>query len=174
LCKLEPFEINKGCRRKVLRKVYFDVSEDNSCYSVFVKGAEAVPAGTTVYSMSVKHNCEEYENIAEQLDIYFIFDDDIPKVNFYTVPRVDIFAVSSAGGFLGTIGTITDIEGSSKICYINKNRKCFTIAENLKELLVSPDWKENMKPAEEIWMFNTLGEAKENLEFIECRGYHEK
>ncbi len=157
-----------------MRKVYFDVSEDNSCYSVFVKGAETVPAGTTVYSMSDKHKCEEYENIAEQLDIYFIFDDDIPKVNFYTVPRVDIFAVSSAGGFLGTIGALTDIEGSSKICYINKNRNCFTIAESLKELLALPDWKENMKQNEEVQIFNSIDEVKKNLEFIECRGCHEK
>lgn len=157
-----------------MRKVYFDVSGDNSCYSVFVKDAEAVPAGTTVYSMSVKHKCEEYKKIAEQFDIKFIFDDNVPLIDFYTVPRVDIFAVNSEDGFLGTVGSITDIEGSSKICYINKNRKCFTVAESLKELLTCPDWKESMKPDEELRIFNSLDEAKKNLEFIECRGYHEK
>lgn len=157
-----------------MRKVYFDVSGDNSCSSVIVKGAEAVPAGATVYSMSVKHKCEEYKKIAEQLDINFIFDDNVPEVNFYIVPRVDIFAVNSEDGFLGTVGALTDIEGSAKICYINKNRNCFTVAENLRELLARTGWKENMKPDEEIQIFNSLDEAKKNLEFIECRGCHEK
>lgn len=157
-----------------MRKVYFDVSGADSCFSVFVRDAEVVPAGPTIYSMSVKHKCEEYERVAEQFDIKFIFDDNVPVVKFYTVPRVDIFAVSSDGGFLGTVGEVTDIEGSAKICYINKNRKCFTVAASLKELLANPDWKAYIKLNEEVLIFDSLDEAKKNLEFIECRGQYEK
>lgn len=157
-----------------MRKVYFDMSGADSCFSIFVREVEAVPAGTVIYSMSVKHKCEEYERIAEQFDIKFIFDDNVPEVKFYTVPRVDIFAVSSEGGFLGTTGGPVDIETEASVCYINSKKECFTVAGSLKELLVNPDWKVNMKRNQEVLIFDSLDEAKQNLEFIECRGQHEK
>lgn len=51
--------------------------------------------GTTLYPMSVKDKNTEYQRYADTYDLKFIFDDDIPQIDFYTVPRVDIFAKDS-------------------------------------------------------------------------------
>ena len=40
------------------------------------------------------------------------------NVDFYAVPRVDIMAVDSRGGYIGTVGGLTDIESEFPICYI--------------------------------------------------------
>ncbi|MED9904656.1 MAG: hypothetical protein UFG06_10800 [Lachnospiraceae bacterium] len=47
-----------------MKKLFSDMV-DNSCTSVFVKGAEIIPAGSTVYVMSAKERNAEYEIIAE-------------------------------------------------------------------------------------------------------------
>ena len=79
-----------------MRKVYLDTTQADMCNSVYVNDAEVVLAGASVNAMSVKHKNSEYQKFAEEYDIHFIFADDVPKVDFYTVPMVDIFAVDRA------------------------------------------------------------------------------
>jgi hypothetical protein len=69
-----------------MRKVYLDKTEINNYIGVFVKDAEVIPTGTTIYYMSTKYKNEEYQKYADNYDIHFIFDDDIPTLSFYTVP----------------------------------------------------------------------------------------
>lgn len=148
-----------------MRKVYLDMTEAN-CTSVFVKDAKVIPAGTTVYSMQVKDKNEEYQRFAAEYDIHFIFDDNIPKPDFYTIPYVDIMAVDSCGGYIGTIGEMSGPESDAPICYINKNRSCFLLAENFKELTENPEsWKTRLKPYDEIEFFRSKAEAREKYEF---------
>ena len=85
---------------------------------------------------------ENYQQYADEYDIHFIFDDNIPKLSFYTVPQVDVFATDSEGGLIVLVGSITDLESNSPICYINKNKKCFLIANDFKNFLERTDnWK---------------------------------
>lgn len=42
---------------------------------------------------------DTYTMLADLYDIRFIFESNIPIVNFYTVPRIDIFATDSNNGY---------------------------------------------------------------------------
>lgn len=152
------------------RKLYLDVTEQG-CTSVWMKDTEIIPAGTTVYSMSVKHKNEEYERFAKEYDIHFIFNDNIPVIDFYTIPRVDIFAIDSAGGYIGTIGGMTGLEGDAAICYIDMKRKCYLIAENSTEFLQNvSNWNNRLMPYEKIKFYISKTEAEKENIFIDVSG----
>ena len=119
-----------------MRKVYLNKTGTNDCISVFVQDAEVLSAGTTIHSMSLRDKNEEYQRYADDYDIHFIFDDDIPAPAFYTVPQVDIMAKDSKGGFIGTVGQQSDLESDAPICYINNQQECFLIAKTGKEFIM--------------------------------------
>ena len=93
-----------------MRKVYLDRTQMKTCTGIFLKDAEVILTGTTVYAMPVKDKNEEYQRFAKEYDIHFIFEDDVPAVDFYTVPMVEIFALDSAGGYIGSVGQPADLE----------------------------------------------------------------
>ena len=148
------------------KKVYLDAIEAG-CTSVWMKDTEIIQAGTTVYSMSVKHKNEEYERFAKEYDIHFIFEDNIPVIDFYTIPRVDIFATDSNGGYVGTVGKTTDLESDAPICYIDKNKSCYLITEKGTEFLKSvSSWRENLITYEEIEFYNSKEDAMQEKAFL--------
>lgn len=143
-----------------MKKLYYDKTENTDCVSIFVKDAEVIPAGTTVSSMSIKNKNKEYQKFSEEYDINFIFDDNIPEIDFYAVPQVDVFAFDSKGGFFAAVGGITDLDGTEPVCYIDNNRKCFIIADSMRSFLkLASCWQKNMVPDEEITFFSTKKEA---------------
>lgn len=151
-----------------MKKLYIDKTENTECCSVFVKDAEVNWAGATVYSMPIKHKNSEYQRYATDYDIHFIFDDNIPSLNFYTIPLIDIFAVDSEGGYLGFLGDGIDLEGDAPICYIDNNCNCFLIAKNGKEFLNNAtSWKTHMTPYTDVEFFTSKEEAMEKYEFID-------
>lgn len=150
-----------------MRKIYLDRTESKACTGVFVRNAEVTPAGSTVYSMSVKDKNEEYQRYADEYDVRFIFDDDVPKVDFYTVPWIDLFARDSKGGFWGTIGAITDFNENAPICYIDSDHRCFLAADSGQEFLKG--LKENkieLKRDESVVFYKSREDAEKELEFI--------
>ena len=151
-----------------MRKVYLDKIEIKDCMGVFVTDAEVIPTGTTINSMSTKYKNEEYQKYADDYDIHFIFDDDIPVLPFYTVPQVDILARDSKGGFIGTVGQHSDLESDAPICYINNQQNCFLIAKTGKEFLkIVNSWKHQLEPYSDIVFYGSKAEAEKELEFIE-------
>lgn len=154
-----------------MKKVYWDMGESNGRLAMITRDVEIIPAGTTLYSMRAKDKNAKYQEYAEIYDLRFIFDDDLPQVNFYTIPQVDIFAKDSAGGYFGTVGQTTDINDVAPICYINHNKKCFSIANSLKtflQMLASGyDWKEAMLPDHDIIFFKSKADAEHRFEFID-------
>ncbi len=150
-----------------MNRMYLDMT-DHSCRSIFMKDTEIIPAGTTVYSMQVKDKNDAYEAYADRYDIHFIFDDDIPTIDFYSIPRIDIMAVDSLGGFLGTLGEACDPESHAPICYIDRHKNCFLIAQDMKGLLNNPgNWRERAIPCEDIHLFHSKGEAMKNYNFVD-------
>ena len=100
-------------------------------------------------------------------DIHFIFYDDTIKLSFYTVPQVDVFATDSEGGLIGTVGSFTDLQSDLPICYINKNKECFLVANSGKEFLeTTKSWKNNLKPYNEVIFYESKLEAEKELRFI--------
>jgi len=154
-----------------MKKIYLDRLEIRGGIGIYAADAELIPAGTTLYSMSVKHKNAEYKKYADTYDLKFIFDDDIPKIGFYTVPHVDIFAQDSLGGLFGTIGQITDIESDCPICYIDKNKNCFFVADSLKaflDLLASEeDWKTHKTANHDVTFYQSKADAARSLDFLE-------
>jgi hypothetical protein len=153
-----------------MRKVYLDVTQASMCVSVYVKDAEVVLAGTTINPMSVreKKKNSEYQRFADEYDINFIFDDNVPKVDFYTIPMVDIFATDSEGGYIGSLGRVTDLQENIPICYIDKDKKCYLIADNGNDFIANAsNWKSNMTEYTDIEFFNSLSVAQEKYEFLD-------
>ena len=130
-----------------MRKVYLDTTQSNMYISVFVNDAEVVLAGTPVNAMSVENKKSEYLRFAEEYDIQFIFADNVPKVDFYSVPMVDVFAMDSVGGYLGSIGQHTDFEQDIPICYVDADKNCYLIAKSGTEFLSKVQyWKALLIP----------------------------
>ena len=151
-----------------MRKVYLDTTQADMCISVYLHDAEVVLAGASVNAMSVKHKNSEYQKFAEKYDVHFIFADDVPKVDFYTVPMVDIFAVDSAGGYVGSVGQLTDLEADIPICYIDGEKRCYLIATNGNDFLSKVgNWKADLMPYNDIEFFDSLEMAKKKFEFLD-------
>lgn len=128
---------------------------------------EVVTAGTTIYSMDVALK-KEYQIYADTYDIYFIFDDNIPEIDFYTTPQVDIIAIDSVGGFIGAVGESFILESDAPICYINKGLECFLIAENGREFIQNIEsWRKRLKPYNKITFYPSKVDAEKELIFIE-------
>ena len=151
-----------------MRKVYLDTTQADMCISVYLHDAEVVLAGASVNAMSVKHKNSEYQKFAEKYDVHFIFADDVPKVDFYTVPMVDIFAVDSAGGYVGSVGQLTDLEADIPVCYIDAEKRCYLIATNGNDFLSKVgNWKADLMPYNDIEFFDSLEMAKKKFEFLD-------
>lgn len=154
-------------------KLYIDATQHKG-FSVFCKDepVEIVQAGTTVFAMSSKDKNEEYLRIEERNGLFFIFDDNIPKIDFYTVPRIDIFARDNQGGYWGTVGRISDIEDfNSPICYIDKTRNVFKVADCMSDFLLPVETIgeriNHRELMEEITFYSSVEEAKKLYEFID-------
>lgn len=152
------------------KKMYLDQSnqsESNGCSIIFMTDVEIVPAGVTIRSMSVRDKDREYQKYANEYDIHFIFEDNVPQIEFYTIPQVDILATDSNGGFIGTIGQQSDMKSNAQICYIDRQKNCFLIADNAAEFIKNAShWKANFKAYNGIIFYASKDEAENELEFI--------
>ena len=153
-----------------MKKLFLDVTSasKNGAIGVFLKDTEIIQAGTTIYSMPTELKDEEYQKFADCYDIHFIFDDRVPEIDFYAVPYVDIMAVDSQGGYIGTVGGLTDLESEFPICYIDKNRKVFRIADNFRSFVANcENWREHWKPWNDVKLFSSKNEAMKEYEFVD-------
>lgn len=153
-----------------MRKVYLDKTAITECTSVWLKDAEAIWAGATIYSMPVKHKNQEYQRFADEYDIHFIFDDNIPALDFYTVPHVEIFAVDSNGGYLGSVGEGIDLDGNASICYIDKEHNCYLIVNESKDFLKHVvNWQSCLTPYHKVEFFSSKEGAENKYEFLDYK-----
>lgn len=151
-----------------MRKVYLDTTQADMCIGVCVNDAEVILAGTLVNAMSVKHKKSEYIRFAEKYDIQFIFADDVPRVDFYSVPMVDIFAKDSIGGYIGSIGQCTDLEADIPICYVDAEKRCYLIATNGRDFLSKVhQWKKQLIPCTSIELFDSFEMAQKKYVFLD-------
>ena len=164
-------------------KVYLDISEisnkTGAISYVFPANIEIIPTGTTISAMSIQDNNKDYRLYAEKHDLQFIFEDNIPAIDFYAVPQLDIFALDNKGGMLATLGAATDINELTKpICYISNNRDCFTIADNLNQFMqmiaTQKEWRLNMKNTKNISIYSSKSEAEQKVNFFKFQNTNAK
>ena len=149
-------------------KIYIDKISHPEAVAYFLTDYEPVWAGTTIYSMAVNQKCREYQELADRFDICFLFDDDVPVVDFYSVPWIDIFAKDSNGGYFagfhGTVGLDEDVP----VLYIDGGKNIYRIADNLKDFLDNPNrCREKKKATDEVKIFKSKEEAQRLLPFME-------
>ena len=157
-----------------MAKKYIDITE-YPCTSFFFSNTEDVGhifAGITVYKMPVREKGELYDQIADSCDIHFLFDDSEVQIDYYTVPRVDIFATDSCGGQFGTIGECSDIESQAPICYIDCDKKVFLAAGSLSSLLKETNWKEHLIAYDGVEVFSSKDAAEKKYEFLHMPGWY--
>ncbi|MCL2322281.1 MAG: hypothetical protein FWC47_09280 [Oscillospiraceae bacterium] len=90
-----------------------------------------------------------YKSIAEYYDISFTHDDNIPKFEFYPVPRLAIIAYDSLGGcFVSTNAAVNLTKDDASIYYIDRKLKAHYLSPNLKSffemVIFYPSWKKDM------------------------------
>lgn len=148
-----------------MRKVYLDCTAGEAI-SVYIRDTEVIPAGTTIYSISSRCRNAEYDRWGQEYGISFIFDDMQVEVPFFAVPWVDIFAVDNQGGYLGTVGEMTDMEGDAPVCYF-KEGKCYLIAESGPDFMEkAADWRSCLTDYPEVAMYDSMEQAARALEFV--------
>lgn len=160
----------KKSGRNNIKKLLLDAAStsSNGAISVIRSDAEIIPAGTTVYSMPIEDKHAEYQTFADCYDVHFIFDDMVPNIDFYAVPRVDIMAVDSYGGYIGTVGGLTDMESEFPICYIDESMKVFLISDNFKRFAADcANWRKHLEPYNDVTLFSSKDEAAKEYEFLD-------
>lgn len=153
-----------------MKKIYVDISQLDKAIGLFVNNEEIelIPTGSNISIMPIEDQNEEYQQYAHDYDIHFIFDDDRPKIDFYSVPYMDIIARDSDGGYIGTLGQTCDLRNEAPICYINKDRKCYFIALNKQDFLEKiSHWKTCLKPFEDIKIYKSKDEAMKHFPLME-------
>lgn len=161
--------IGKGGR--IMKTVYVDVTNlKYSCgVGVFVDNPDIVltPAGTTIAINDNNDYNDEYKRFADEYDIHFIFENNIPLIDFYTIPMIDIFAMDSVGGYIGTLGQSTNLNEDIPVCYIDQNKKCYLINQSSKDFINKPHlWKNNLISYDDIEVFVSKEEAENKYEFL--------
>lgn len=132
--------------------IYIDMEQSffknkMSASSIGIIGEEVIYTGKTIHPMPSLYKKEKaYQILADEFDVKFIFDDDIPEFHFYPIPCLEILAIDSRGGCIGSSNNLVSLdEDYAPIYYISNENKPFYIASNLKEFLrlivFCTDWK---------------------------------
>ncbi|WP_027398879.1 hypothetical protein [Anaerovorax odorimutans] len=106
--------------------------------------------GKYILSMPVSDRQEKvYRVLAEEYDVRFIFDDEIPKLEFYPMPQIGVFAIDSLGGCFGSTNIEVDISvKDAPIYYVNNELQCYYLAPNMftfiQLIVFQPNWKKEL------------------------------
>lgn len=166
----------KVLSQQVLQKQqYYDCDSRFECSSFLANGRSVMPAGTTIYSMPIKSRKDEYCQIRQECDIAFVFDDMIIEPAFYSVPRFDIMAIDSKGGYLGMLGNICDLEDGRPVYYIDAQWNTYQVAKDGHDFIQNmKEWKENLVPTDDMSLFTTKNDAKQVFSFVEVTSFQEE
>lgn len=159
---------------------YIDMTKTKGYIGILPENGDTIVlTGVSVNSipLSVKRKEGElYADFARKYGIHFIFDDDIPEIDFYAIPRLDIGARDNAGGFIASISEPFSLSDSICLVYISTDRKCYLITNDATEFLsIVSDWKGRLTPYDGIKLYTSEDKAKEEYDIInfeETEQYH--
>ncbi len=134
-------------------------------------GDTVILTGVSVYSMplSVKRREGElYADFGRKNGIHFIFDDEKPEIDFYSIPRLEIGATDSAGGFIGSVNEPFSLRETAPLVYISPDRRCFLITEDSSEFLsIVSEWRSRLTPYDGVTLYATKEQAKGEYPIID-------
>lgn len=151
---------------------YLDMTQAKGCFGVIPENGETIVlTGVSVYSMplSVKRKeGEAYEDFARKYGIHFIFDDCIPEIDFYTIPRIEVAATDNNGGFIASVGEPFSLRDPVPLIYISADRKAYLITEDSSKFLsIASEWKEKLTPYDEIALYASKEDARKEYPIID-------
>ena len=154
--------------------VYFDFDEKEkefpSSESFVLKNMKPIPAGTSIFSMPDTEKNSKWKSFADKYDIHFIFDEDIPEVNFYAVPQFHIMATDSSGGLIGIIGGKDSLNTHLPIGYVSSKHECFLVSSSGFSFLENINqWKQLLKPYNALMLFSSKEMAKQEKNFLDLK-----
>ena len=156
-----------------MRTVYYDMNDiTTGAVGVFMSDAKVLLAGVTVSAEPAAARQDAnvmcaYAQFAEK-DVHFFFRDDLPEIDFYAAPRLDVFA-RTTDGLLATLGESSDAEGEAPIVLIDREKRVHRAAKTMMDLLTSTNWKDGVCEEHEVRIFPDRAAAEAELEFIEIK-----
>lgn len=150
-----------------MKTVYYDMSDITAgAVGVFVRDAQVLPAGTTLCAAPVQEKAEPgYAEFARK-DVHFIFADDAPEIDFYAVPRVDVFA-RTTDGLLACLGESADVDSPAPIVLIDHQRNVYRAAKNMLDMLTSSNWKDGICAESGVKLYADRVAAMADVEFVD-------
>lgn len=151
---------------------YLDMTQVKGCFGVIPENGEVIVlTGVSVNSMplSVKRKeGEAYDDFARKYGIHFIFDDCIPEIDFYTVPKIEVAATDNVGGFIASVGEPFSLHVSVPLIYISAERKAYLITEDSREFLsIASKWKEKLTPYDGITLYKSKDDARKEYQIVD-------
>ncbi len=151
---------------------YLDMTQTKGCFGLIPENGETIVlTGVSVYSMplSVKRKeGEAYDDFARKYGIYFIFDDCIPEIDFYTIPRIEVAATDDNGGFIASVGEPFSLRDPVPLVYISADRKAYLITEDSSKLLsIASEWRNKLVPFDAITLYASKEDARKEYPIID-------
>ena len=151
---------------------YLDMTQTAGCVAIIPENGETVVlTGVSVYSMplSVKRKESEiYDDFAQKYGIHFIFDDCIPEIDFYAIPKIEIAATDNDGGFIASMGESFSLRDSVPLVYISTDRKAYLITEDSSKFLsIASGWKEKLIAYDGIALYASKEDARKDYPIID-------
>lgn len=156
-----------------MRTIYYDMNDITAgAIGVFMRDTKVLPAGVTISSESAaaRQDATVMRAFAQfaRKDVHFIFRDEEPEIDFYAVPRLDVFARTSEG-LLATLGESSDPEGGAPIVLIDREMNVRRAARNMMDLLTSTNWKDGVGEERDVKLYSSREAAEAELEFIQIK-----
>ena len=107
-------------------------------------GCEVIRAGKD-FALSVM-TCEEngFLSLQRKRGISLIFEGNVPKVDFFPVPMLTLFAKDLEGGFFA----YAEKNGKQAVHYVSAALECWYLAEDIRTFVqlavFEPQWKEKI------------------------------
>ena len=151
---------------------YLDMTQVKGCFGVIPENGETIVlTGVSVYSMplSVKRKESEiYDDFAQKYGIHFIFDDCIPEIDFYAIPKIEIAATDNDGGFIASMGESFSLRDSVPLVYISADQKTYLITEDSSKFLsIASEWKEKLTPYNGVALYASKEDARKDYPIID-------
>lgn len=144
--------------------LYMDFSGTKGAIGFISDSEPVIQVGVSINAMplSVKRKeWELYQQFARDYDVRFLFEDDVPGVDFYAVPRLDIAATDSCGGFIASVGEPFSLQDKIPLVYISPKRECFLITEASSTFLsIASSWKEHLVPYSGVTLYPSKEAAR--------------
>ena len=144
--------------------IYMDFSGTEGAVGFISDGEPVIPVGVSINAMPMsvkKKEWELYQQFAKDNDVLFLFEDNVPAVDFYAVPRVDIAATCSNDGLIASVGESFDLHSNIPLIYISPTREYFLITEDATRFLsIASQWKTHLTPYDGVRLYPSKEAAK--------------